>query len=154
MDQQSLQDKYSTAGICFGCGPSNEKGLQIKSFVEGEQVVAHWHAQDHHQAFAGVINGGIIGALLDCHSNWTAAWHLMQQQGLDKPPCTVTADYHVKLRRPTPLDREIKLVAKVIKSTENSATISAELLADDKVCATCEGTFVSVEEGHPAFHRW
>ena len=29
----------------------------------------------------GVLNGGIIGALLDCHSNWTAAHHLMIATG-------------------------------------------------------------------------
>ena len=31
-----------------------------------------------HEAFAGVVNGGILGTLLDCHANWTAAWHLMR----------------------------------------------------------------------------
>ena len=29
--------------------------------------------EPHHLAFEGVLNGGICGALLDCHSNWTAA---------------------------------------------------------------------------------
>ncbi|MCV5824729.1 hypothetical protein OFN33_30195, partial [Escherichia coli] len=84
------------AGICFGCGPANEKGLHIRSFPEGDEVVATWRAEPHHMAFPGVLNGGIIGALLDCHSNWTAAYHLMKRNGLDKPPCTVTADFHVK----------------------------------------------------------
>jgi hypothetical protein len=32
----------------------------------------------HHEAFPGMLNGGIAGALLDCHSNWTAAHHLMK----------------------------------------------------------------------------
>ena len=27
---------------------------------------------------------------------------LMDEQGLDEPPCTVTANYDVQLRRPTP----------------------------------------------------
>ncbi len=48
-----------------------------------------------------MLNGGIIGALLDCHSNWAAAWHLLQQGKLEQPPCTVTADYAIKLLRPT-----------------------------------------------------
>jgi len=108
----------------------------------------------YHQAFPGMLNGGIIGALLDCHSNWTAAWHLMQQAGLDRPPCTVTAEYAVKLRRPTPADAAIHLRAWVVESTEDRATIDAELIANDKVCATCRGTFVSVKPGHPAYHRW
>ena len=30
---------------------------------------------------------------LDCHANWTAAWHLMRARGLDRPPTTVTLEY-------------------------------------------------------------
>src|SRR5213082_762607 len=99
---QSLQEKYASKSICFGCGPANEKGLKIGSQVEGDKVVADWTPQKHHEAFPGVLNGGIIGALLDCHSNWTASWHLMNKTGADHPPCTVTADYAIKLLRPTP----------------------------------------------------
>jgi hypothetical protein len=32
-----------------------------------------------YEAFEGVLNGGIIGTLLDCHCNWTAAYHLMKR---------------------------------------------------------------------------
>lgn len=153
-EELSLQQKYSPDGICFGCGPANEKGLHINSYVEGDEVVARWHAEPHHQAFPGVLNGGIIGALLDCHSNWAAAYHLMQQQGLDHAPCTVTAEFHVKLLRPTPSDAEITLKARVVDSTEDRATVEAELIANGKVCDTCRGVFVAVKEGHPAYHRW
>src|SRR4051812_47446029 len=100
---QSLQDRFAPHNACFGCGPTNERGLRLKSFVEGDEVVAEFMPEPHHQAFEGVLNGGIIGALLDCHSNWTAAHHLMQARGESSPPCTVTADFHVKLRRPTPM---------------------------------------------------
>ena len=150
----SLQQRYSPRSICFGCGPANEKGLHINSFAEGDDVVAVWHASPEHQAFPGMLNGGIIGALLDCHSNWTAAYFLMKRDGKDQPDCTVTADFHVKLKRPTPFDAPIHLKARVVESSEDRAVVEAELIANDKVCATCRGTFVAVQEGHPAYHRW
>lgn len=153
-NELSLQETYSPDGICFGCGPANEKGLHIRSFVEGDEVVAEWHAEPHHQAFEGILNGGIIGALLDCHSNWTAAYFLMTRDGLDQAPCTVTAEFHVKLLRPTPVDGPIKLRARVVESSEDRATVEAELIAGGKVCDTCRGVFVAVNEGHPAYHRW
>ncbi|HSA92194.1 MAG TPA: PaaI family thioesterase, partial [Terriglobales bacterium] len=109
--EKSLQETYSPRGICFGCGPANEKGLRIRSFV-GEktgEVVAEWTPEPHHQAFPGMLNGGIIGSLLDCHSNWTAAWYLMRQAGASSPPCTVTADYAIRLLRPTPVDGPVCL---------------------------------------------
>ena len=132
----------------------NEKGLQIRSFVNGEEVIAQWRAEKHHEAFPGMLNGGIIGALLDCHSNWTAAHFLMKKSGKDKPDCTVTADFHIKLKRPTPSGALIILKAKVVESTDTRAVVEAELIANEKVCATCRGTFVAVKEGHPAYHRW
>lgn len=150
----SLQDRYAPHNACFGCGPANEQGLRIKSMVEGDEVVAHWRPEPHHESYPGMLNGGIVGALLDCHSNWAAAWHLMQHAGVDTPPCTVTADFHIRLKRPTPTDRELVLRARVTDSRDDRATIEATLEADGKVTATCTGLFVAVKEGHPAYHRW
>lgn len=152
---QSLQDTYAPKSICFGCGPANEHGLHIKSFVEGDVVVCEFTPEPYHHAFPGMLNGGIIGALLDCHSNWAASHHLMVKGGLDAPPCTVTADFHVRLKRPTPLG-PVRLVAKVVESDGDKAIIEAELkpALGEKVTATCRGTFVAVKEGHPAYHRW
>jgi acyl-coenzyme A thioesterase PaaI-like protein len=153
-----LQDRYAPHSTCFGCGPANPSGLRIRSRVEGDTVVAEWKPEKFHEAFPGMLNGGIIGSLLDCHSNWTAAWHLMRATGADQPPCTVTADYAIKLLRPTPTSGPVRLVARVAASEgparEDRATVEAELIAGGKVCATCRGTFVAVKPGHPAFHRW
>ncbi len=160
-EELSIQERYVPKNACFGCGPSNEKGLRIRSFAdtsgapcEGKDpCICDWTPEPHHQAFPGMVNGGIIGALLDCHGNWTAAWHLMQRDGLDEPPCTVTASYEVKLRRPTPYG-PLHLRAWVTESSEDRAHIAATLEADGKVCATCTGLFVAVKEDHPAYHRW
>ncbi|HMS42270.1 MAG TPA: PaaI family thioesterase [Pyrinomonadaceae bacterium] len=152
--EKSLQETYAPNGICFGCGVKNDKGLRIRSFAEGDEVVAEFHAEAHHQAFPGMLNGGIIGALLDCHSNWAATYFLMKKHGKDAPDCTVTADFHVKLRRPTPLDATLYLKARILESTDDKAIVEAELIANEKVCATCRGTFIAVKEGHPAYHRW
>ncbi|MBX3467199.1 MAG: PaaI family thioesterase [Planctomycetes bacterium] len=154
MSDESLQDRFAPHNACFGCGPANPKGLRIKSRVEGDEVVCDWTPEAHHEAFPGMLNGGIIGALLDCHCNWAATWHLMQAQGSPTPPCTVTADYAVKLRRPTPSAGPVRLRARVVEATDDRAIVEATLEADGKVCATCRGTFVAVKPGHPAYHRW
>lgn len=150
----SLQDRYAPHNACFGCGPANEKGLKIKSMVQGDRVVADWQPEPHHEAFPGMMNGGIIGALLDCHSNWTAAWHLMTRTGAETPPCTVTADFHVRMQRPTPSGGPLHLEAWVVDSSDRRATIEATLSSGGEICATCTGNFVAVKPGHPAYHRW
>lgn len=152
---KSLQEQYAPESRCFGCGPANEKGLRIRSVpADGDELICQWRPEPHHLAFEGMLNGGICGALLDCHSNWTAAWHLMKQNRLDSPAVTVTSDFHVRLRRPTPMDATLIVRARVVESKEDRAVVEATLSANDVVTATCRGTFVAVKEGHPAFHRW
>jgi acyl-coenzyme A thioesterase PaaI-like protein len=153
----SLQERYAPRSRCFGCGPANEHGLRIESrpsVDDASIVVADWSPEDHHEAFDGVLNGGIIGTLLDCHSNWTAAWHLMGRRGAATAPVCVTAEYAVRLVRPTPTDRLLHLTARVVEATDDRATVEATLAADGEVCATCRGTFIAVRPGHPAFGSW
>ena len=151
---ESLQDRYAPANACYGCGPANAAGLRLKSFVDGADVVCTWQPDEIHQAFPGVLSGGIVGTLLDCHCNWAAAHHLMLAKGLDAPPCTVTAEYAIKLRRPTPVDAPVLLRASLEELDGDRARVSGTLTAGGRVTATCDGIFVAVGEGHPAFHRW
>ncbi|MBK8170751.1 MAG: PaaI family thioesterase [Sandaracinaceae bacterium] len=151
---KSLQETYAPSNRCFGCGPANDKGLRLRSMALGDELVCDWMPEPHHLAFDGIMNGGICGALLDCHSNWAAAYHLMKKSGAETPPCTVTADFHVTLKRPTPMDAPVHLVAKVVESTDDRAIIECTMTSKGKLTATCRGTFVAVKEGHPAFHRW
>jgi uncharacterized protein (TIGR00369 family) len=150
----SVQEQYAPRSICFGCGPANARGLRIRSFPEGDGLVAVWTPEPHHQAFEGAINGGVIGALFDCHCNWTAACALMKATGAAAPPPTVTADYAVRFRRPTPSSGPLTLRSHVLELGNDRATIEATVESDGVVCATCRGTFVAVQPGHPAYHRW
>jgi acyl-coenzyme A thioesterase PaaI-like protein len=154
--RRSLQETYGPDSVCFGCGPANPRGLHIRSFPDGEsgEVVAEWTPEPHHHAFLTILNGGVIGTLLDCHCNWTAAHHLMGVRGADAPPTTVTADFHVRLLKPTPTDRPVRLRAKVVESTDDRATVEGTLESDGVVTATCRATFVAVKPGHPAYGRW
>lgn len=154
---KSIQETYAPRLRCFGCGPANDQGLGLRSFraAGAEEIyVAKWRPQPHHEAYEGVLNGGIIGTLLDCHSDWAAAMHLMRKRGADTPPVCVTAEYHVKLTRPTPTDTELTLFATIAESTQKRAVVEARLEAAGEICATCRGTFVAVPAGHPAGHGW
>jgi hypothetical protein len=85
---------------------------------------------------------------------------LTKRANVDQAPCTVTAEYAIKLLRPTPTNGPVHLSAKIVDlgaspaRTDDRATVEGTLTAGGKVCATCRGVFVAVKEGHPAFHRW
>jgi acyl-coenzyme A thioesterase PaaI-like protein len=156
---KSLQERYAPAGRCFGCGPANEQGLQIRSFPVSDDAGAHvfldFTPQRHHEAFENVLNGGIIGTVLDCHMNWTTIFHLMKKQSPvpDHAPCCVTAEFKVVLKRPTPIGI-VHVDAHVVTSGDDRASIEAIMTSGGKVTAIGTGTFVAVKPDHPAYHRW
>jgi acyl-coenzyme A thioesterase PaaI-like protein len=129
-------------------------GLHIKSFPSGDDVVAEWRPEPHHEAYPGALNGGVIGTLLDCHMNWTASYHLMRRDRLAAPPATVTAEYAVRMLRPTPSGGSVRVVAHVVEDRADRAVVEARLEVDGIVCAMGRGTFVAVKPDHPAYQRW
>lgn len=151
---EGVQRQYAPNSICFGCGPANEKGLRIDSYRSEKGLELFFTPSQEHQAFPGMVNGGIIGSLLDCHGNWAAAIAIMDRDGDEHPPCTVTANYSISLRRPTPFGAELHVLAEIVELQEDRAKVKMTLTAEGKICATGEGLFVAVKEGHPAFHRW
>jgi acyl-coenzyme A thioesterase PaaI-like protein len=151
---QSLQDKFAPHGICFGCGPKNRRGLRLKSFPKGNQVVAEWIPQPHHVAFGNFGNGGIISVLMDCHGNWAATHALMKSKNLPAPPGTVTSEYTVRFLHPSPIDKPWRLRAWATKVEGDRVAVSGELEVGGVVTSTMSGLFVAVKETHPAFYRW
>ena len=118
MSELSIQERYFADTVCFGCGPKNEKGLRIRSLAapDGDGVVATWEPQPHHVSAPGVLNGGIVGALLDCHSV-AAVYAETDGPGDLADGWWATAEYSVKLVRPTPTDAPLELHARVVELT-------------------------------------
>jgi len=153
MRKRCLQESYAPASVCFGCGPANRRGLRIRSFVEGGVVVARWRPRPYHHAFGGFLNGGIISTVLDCHSNWTAAYALMTNSGAKKLPPTVSSSVTVDFIKPTPMTAML-IEGRAIEVAGRRVTVESTLKAEGVVTATLRGTFVAVGPGHPAASRW
>lgn len=72
-------------------GPGNERLINQPS----ERLPTAFAPQatsktESHPHPPGIINGGIISTLFDCHGNWTAAIALMDLHATPKPPLTLT----------------------------------------------------------------
>lgn len=150
IEQVPLQDRLNpAAGIrhCYGCGADNDKGLKIKSFLVGDEGVSTWRAQEHHCSYPGYLNGGIACTLIDCHSAWTAIALQCKEQGIsieDSPDAKTgwTRAMYVEFLRPTPLDKEITLKAKIKAKGKTSRTLACSLYADGQECVRAEVTVV------------
>jgi len=66
----------------------------------------------------------------------------------------VTLEYSIRMRRPTPSDAPIDLRAWIADSSDDRATVEAEITSRATVTATGRGIFVAVRPDHPAFDRW
>ena len=155
MDLLSLQMRYSPEGRCFGCGPKNQDGLRIRSYDAGDgTVVTTWQPREEHEAFEGFVNGGILGTLIDCHSNWTAIHALLKRSGASETPSTVTAEYSVQFFKPTPSDQPLRLIGRAVEVKGDRVTVETTVEVAEQTTAKGRATFVAVKPGHPAFGRW
>lgn len=146
MEEGTIQDMWpELATFCWGCGKNNEHGLQLKSYWEGDEVVATWTPKDYHLAFPGVLNGGIIATIIDCHCTGTANAAAHRSAGSDEHSMHVTASLSVKFLKPTPLDRPVTLRAHVKETKGRRTTVTCSLFSGDIECASGEVVTVSVE---------
>lgn len=154
MSIDAIQESYSEIfSGCFGCGRHNSHGLQIKSFWEGEEAVCTWQPESHHRAAPGVLNGGIIASIIDCHSIGLAIADAYRREGrpLGSAPeiIYVTGSLTVTYLRPTPLAGPVTLRARVAEAGERKSRIACTLFADGQPCAESEVLAVRVRAPAP-----
>ena len=138
----SVQERLYPNLPCFGCGPGNAKGLQLRSYPVGDGasdgVTASFTPWPEHDNGLGYLNGGIIGTVLDCHS---AAAVMLEAERQGWPPLPgadlayVTAGLDVRYLRPAPLLETVELHAVVTEAAEPRMTVTVELRFDGKVRA-------------------
>ncbi len=151
MTQKAFQDYYpEDLSHCYGCGSHNEKGLQIKSFWDGEESVCTYTPRDYHTAIPGFVYGGLIASLIDCHSTGTASAAKYRaegrEMGSDPPIRFVTASLHVDYLLPTPIGVPLEVRGKVKMIKGRRVVVEARLLAEGKVCAQGEVVVVQMPE--------
>ena len=134
----SIQERLYPNLPCFGCGPSNPKGLRLRSYPDDGFVTAVFAPWPEHDNGLGYLNGGIISTVLDCHS---AAAVMLEAERRGWPPLPgadlsyVTAGLEVRYLRPSPLAEPSELRAVVTSATESEMTAEVQLLWDGKVRA-------------------
>jgi acyl-coenzyme A thioesterase PaaI-like protein len=155
VSEEYIQDLWPEEGtLCWGCGKNNKHGLQLKSFWEDDETVAIWEPKEYHMAFPGVMNGGIIATLIDCHGTGTANAAAHKAEGdTDEHFMHVTSGISVKYLKPTPMDKPVTLRARVIDMNEKRIKVSCELYSGDVKCAIGEVTTVRVNQGRFLKHK-
>lgn len=138
----AIQDLYpDDFAHCFGCGNKNHSGHQLKSYVEGESVVAHFKPSPHHMSVPGFVYGGLLASLVDCHAMATAA----SSEIVDNiAPRFVTAVLHVEYLKPTPLGPELEIRGHVTERSARKAIIELTVKAGEVVTVRANAVAVRI----------
>ena len=98
--------------------------------------MATYVPKPHQTAFPGVVNGGVIATLLDCHGVWTAVGHYETRYG--EQTMFVTRKLTVEYLAPTPIDHELTLDGVVTREGNRSVTVQVSLVANGMETARAE----------------
>jgi len=135
---------------CWGCGTLNPRGLQIKSYVEGEETVCRFQPSPEHMAGpTHVVNGGIIAAVIDCHTICTAIADVYRAAGADlgSEPLrwAVTASLKIDYLAPAPIGEPMELRARIRETKGRKRIVECTVRSGGRDCARAE--VVAVEVG-------
>ncbi len=136
MDSIAFQDQYLDARAdCWGCGRNNPDGLYIKSYWDGDEAVARYKPAPNQMGHKGVVNGGVLATLIDCHCIGLAMAHAHKLEGREigsQPLITyVTGSLTVNYLKPTPLsNKELEIRASVKKVDGRKTLLRCSIFAD------------------------
>lgn len=143
-EKRAIQDDYADEfSWCFGCGRLNEEGHQFKTHWQGDATITWYKPKPDHTAIPGIVYGGVIASLVDCHGTGSASLALHRKNGLEpgsgvEPPRFVTASLHVDYLKPTPLEKVLKAVGKAEEIHPKKFKVTVEVFADEDLCAKGE----------------
>ncbi|HVV37397.1 MAG TPA: PaaI family thioesterase [Acidimicrobiales bacterium] len=121
---------------CFGCSPTNERGLQLRfTQVSHSGVATRYTAPAHTCGAPGVVHGGVQAALLDEAIGF--AMHAMHasngELGADEAGWqnVATMEFDLRYRRPVPVGIEVGVRAEVIGAYGKDYYAVAEITGTD-----------------------
>jgi len=121
---------------CFGCGDLNPKGLKLTFRLEDGVAVAEFDPDPGHQGYPGLMHGGLVATILDEAMGWA-----IYGRGI----WAMTARMQVRFRRSVPLDRRLRVSARVTSQRHRLVQARAELHDEDgALLAEGEGAFLRV----------
>lgn len=148
---KAIQDLYpESLAHCYGCGKNNPNGHQLKTYLEGDETIAHFTPDAKYTAIPGSVYGGLVASLLDCHGTGSAAAFLCRHNEIPLegtiPVRCVTASLKVDFKASTPMGEELTLKGRLRSIEGRKVWVDMTLEANGVVCATGEILAIQLKE--------
>lgn len=133
--------KQPNAKMCFVCGVDNRFGLKSRFYeLEDAQLLAVFQPAEEHQGYPGRLHGGIAATILD----ETIGRAIMIKYR--ETVWGVTVDFSMRLRKPVPLDGEVRVIARIVDEGRRTFNGEGEIvLADGTVAVEGKGRYLKME---------
>ena len=137
--KREVRAAQNVSRMCMVCGVENKAGLQARFFVlDNGELAGVFRPRREHQGYPGRLHGGLVAAILD--ETIGRSINLA-----DAHTWGVTVKFTVRLRKPVPLDREVKAIGRITRDTRRVFEGTGEILLEDgTVAAEAEGTYVKM----------
>ncbi len=136
-----IHAKQPNSKMCFVCGVNNAFGLQSRFFeLENQDLLALFKPSQEHQGYPGRLHGGMAAAILD----ETIGRAIMINYSHDI--WGVTIDFSMRLKKPIPLQEEIRVLGRVTKDSKRIFEGSGEIiLADGTHAIEATGKYLKMD---------
>lgn len=120
---------------CFGCGPENEHGLQMRFETNGNQIRSQVTIPHHLRGWSNIAHGGVLSTIADEIMAW-AAIHLLKR-------FILTKKMEITFLKPVTIGSRLEAVGYVKERPNSKNAVMACRISDaqQNVCAKSSGEF-------------
>jgi acyl-coenzyme A thioesterase PaaI-like protein len=141
MKEIKVTKKQPNSKMCFVCGLENKSGLKSRFYeMESGELLAIFNPSIDHQGYPGRLHGGLAATILD--ETIGRAIMLSTSDTI----WGVTIEFSMRLRKPIPLDADVRVLTRVTKENKRLFEGSGEiLLADGSVAVEGKGRYFKMD---------
>lgn len=108
----ALNEQFLKGNTCFGCGPDNPEGMQLRIYRDGERkdrLTGIYRPRETMAGFPHIVHGGLQFTALDCMAGW--AMFILRSPGKAMP---LTKSASTRFYRPARMGVELALSAEMV----------------------------------------
>ena len=130
MKEIQITSKQPNSKMCFACGLDNSFGLKSRFYeLETGELLTIFQPATEHQGYPGRLHGGLAAAILD--ETIGRAIMISHADNI----WGVTVEFSMRLRKPIPLDKEVRVLARITEDGKRFFKGCGEIILEDGVVA-------------------
>ena len=141
MKEIKVTQKQPNSKMCFVCGLENNSGLKGRFYeMETGELLSIFRPTTDHQGYPGRLHGGLAATILD--ETIGRAIMLTTSDTI----WGVTVEFSMKLKKPIPLDNDVRVFTRVTKENKRFFEGSGEIiLSDGSVAVEGKGRYLKMD---------